>query len=119
VKAPLVRYRGVRYRADTGFELRCDDCAESGGVTCYWPITLEYWNPSAGMGRCRACWLAEWRRRQRAHRASDLEARRAHDRRRYHENRRVILLKRRVHYEENRELILAKARERYQRRKAA
>ena len=65
--APLEgRYRGVRYRDDTGFELRCDDCAgRQDGNPIYWPVTLEFWNPKAGMGRCRACWWALFRKRER------------------------------------------------------
>lgn len=35
---------GVRYR-DGEFEMRCPDCAESGGATCYWPLSPEFWDP--------------------------------------------------------------------------
>ena len=114
----MSRYRGVRYREDVGFELRCDDCARNSGVTCYWPITTEYWNHHAGMGRCRACWLVLYRRRERENRAANPEARRAHDRARYRANRRVLLIKRRVYYLENRDAILAESRERYRARAA-
>jgi hypothetical protein len=115
----MTRYRGVRYRDDVGFELRCDVCARNSGVTCYWPLTAEYWNHQAGMGRCRACWLVLYRNRERAARAANPELRRAHDRARYRANRRVILLKRQVYYTENHDVIRAKARERYLARKAA
>jgi hypothetical protein len=49
-------HRGVRYRADVGWELRCDGCAYRRNQVCYWPLTHEFWDPDRGMGRCRACW---------------------------------------------------------------
>jgi hypothetical protein len=57
---------GVRWRDDVGFEMRCEDCLASAKGQCFWPITLEFWNPERttekgtragrGMTRCRACW---------------------------------------------------------------
>ena len=114
----MSRYAPVRYRADVGFEMRCDDCVRrNDGNGWFWPLTTEFWNVKHGMSRCRACWLVYWRKVQAELRRNDPEARRAHDRERYRKNRRVILFKRRVHYEENRERILAKNRERYHARK--
>lgn len=42
------RTRGVRYREDTGFEMRCDECRT------YWPLALTFWNPGT-LQRCRGC----------------------------------------------------------------
>ena len=47
--------RGVRWREDVGFELRCDVCAKARRTDCYWPLTLDFWNPRRGMTMCRAC----------------------------------------------------------------
>lgn len=42
----------VRYRHDTGFEMRCPDCVQ------YWPLDEEFWPISSGnLARCRACHL--------------------------------------------------------------
>jgi hypothetical protein len=50
MSAPIVgREREVRYR-DGEFELACHMCGD------WWPITLEFWRPSNGMQRCKACW---------------------------------------------------------------
>jgi hypothetical protein len=49
-----VRGRGVRYRPDTGFEMRCEGCAAK-RVACWWPLTTEFWNQWSGLTRCRAC----------------------------------------------------------------
>jgi hypothetical protein len=43
---------GVRFR-DGEFELRCSECAVEGGVTAYWPITTEFWDPR-NLTACRA-----------------------------------------------------------------
>ena len=51
----MTAWMGIRYRADTGWEYRCEQCALS-KIQCYWPLTLEFWNPDKGMTRCRACW---------------------------------------------------------------
>jgi hypothetical protein len=104
------RYRGVRYRDDTGFEMRCDSCPNS---PLYWPLTTEFWDTRAGFSRCRACWLVHWRHRAEALRRADPEQVRARERRNYRRNRRVILIKRREYYARNREEILVKRREYY------
>lgn len=62
--------RGVRYRPDVGFELRCDPCGKRRVTECYWPLTLEFWQPSRGMTMCRAC-----RRRKDAQAAREKYAR--------------------------------------------
>lgn len=49
-------HRGVRFREDVGWELRCEGCAYRRNQVCYWPLTHEFWDPERGMGRCRACW---------------------------------------------------------------
>lgn len=58
----------IVYRDDTGFEARCPDCARAKRAA-YWPITLEFWDPTRvnaeggrlgrSMARCRACWQAK------------------------------------------------------------
>lgn len=69
---------GMRYREDVGFEARCPDCARR-GVQAYWPLTLEFWDPSRptvgggttgrSLTRCRACWrLKDARARRRRYR---------------------------------------------------
>lgn len=110
------RYRGVRYREDTGFEMRCDECPNGAR---YWPLTPEFWNIKHGMSRCAACWLVYWRRRQARVRNANPELVRARDRAKYRRNRKVIILKRRVYYAEHREAILAKGRARYAAKVAA
>lgn len=61
-KAPILATRrpgeawtGVRFREDVGFEMRCESCAHK-AIESYWPLDLEFWSPSKGMTRCRACW---------------------------------------------------------------
>lgn len=110
------RYRGVRWREETGFEMRCFECPSG---TRYWPLTTEFWDVRAGMSRCRACWLVYWRRKVAAARRADPELARARGRAKYRRNRRVILIKRRVYFEENREKILARRRAKYAEVKAA
>lgn len=59
----MSRFSDMRYRADTGFERRCESCAAKGGA-CFWPVTLEFWRPPS-LKTCRACYLerqAGWRR---------------------------------------------------------
>lgn len=53
------RSRGVRWRPDTGFEMKCPDCPTDAN---WWPITPEFWYPR-NLLRCRAC-LAELRRQE-------------------------------------------------------
>lgn len=52
----MTAHRGVRWRDDLGFELRCEDCAYRRQFACFWPLTREFWDPERGMSRCRACW---------------------------------------------------------------
>ena len=54
---------GVRFRADTGWEGKCDACAT------YWPLTDEFWYPRQGCRRCRACINETQTRGARYHRA--------------------------------------------------
>lgn len=89
------RYRGLRWSPEMGFEARCDSCAER-GVSAYWPITLEFWNPVHGLRRCRACVAEADRLRHRAIRARNpREVRKERDRARYLANRDFFLLKQR------------------------
>jgi hypothetical protein len=56
------RVRGVRYRPDTGFEMRCGDCR------VFWPLDREFWNTERKtLQRCRGC---EANRNARARRAA-------------------------------------------------
>lgn len=47
---------GVRYRRDTGWELRCASCRKSRHTPFYWPLTHEFWDTHRGLTRCKACW---------------------------------------------------------------
>lgn len=66
--------RGVRWDPDLGeFKMKCDDCSRRGhGIACYWPITIEFWNPTS-MQRCRACNLDRKRRLEREARRDNPE----------------------------------------------
>ena len=44
---------GVRWREDTGFELRCEDCATR-KRQCFWPLAEEFWNLRS-LIRCKSC----------------------------------------------------------------
>lgn len=58
-------HRGLRWREDTGWEMRCASCADQRRQS-FWPLTHEFWAPERGLGRCRACWNERLRlRRQR------------------------------------------------------
>ena len=61
---------GIRWRDDTGWELRCPDCAARGQHTSYWPLTDEFWDRHM-MARCRACERARLNRRDREKYAAD------------------------------------------------
>lgn len=56
-------HRGIRYSPVTGWELRCESCSHD-REQAFWPLTLEFWNPTAGMTRCRACWVTRNRYRR-------------------------------------------------------
>ena len=45
----------LRWREDTGFEAHCEYCRD------WWPLDLEFWSPRNSLRKCRACYLA-WRR---------------------------------------------------------
>ena len=93
---------GVRWRADTGWEVRCKDCAKAKVSAAWWPLTDEYWRRDS-MIRCRACHLAVKRRKSREHHARDPRANRERSR---------------AYYEANRELLLLKGKDRHDRTKA-
>lgn len=142
------RRSGVRWREE-GWEIRCDDCAKTGHLTSYWPLTDEFWDRH-NMARCRACHLARRRRKdhetywknevRRAQKAEDsrlyrveaaeairikrrTEDHRARDRRgsslRYWADPDAKRAKARAYYRRNRDEIVAKRRERYHKDKAA
>jgi hypothetical protein len=121
---------GVRYRDDTGLELRCQACKS------YWPLTREFWDFRA-FRRCRACvqqaknkatreWLArnpearrklrEYQRRYRQD-AHEVKAMKAYDR--YWSDPEKARAKAREYYLANREAVLARKRARHAARKAA
>lgn len=54
----------LRYRKDVGVEARCHECLT------YWPLTAEFWDMKSFV-RCRACWNAYRRARQREWYRSD------------------------------------------------
>lgn len=109
----------VRYDPDMGehgtFLMRCEDCATKNKGTAFWPLTVEFWNPTLGLQRCRACHRDHRRKRHR----QSVEQRRATQRRRYHEIRDVILPKRRAYYAEHQDRIREQRRAAYHRRKAS
>jgi hypothetical protein len=55
--------KGCRFRADVGYEGKCNSCVE------WWPLTDEFWYPRQGMARCRACVNVSQRRAARRSRA--------------------------------------------------
>jgi len=68
---------GVRWRSDTGWEGRCNECCD------WWPLDHEFWYPRQGLARCRACQNLAQRRSERRIRAEEQDVIRAADRRRY------------------------------------
>lgn len=106
---------GVRWRPDTGFEGKCDNCLE------WWPLAdRTCWSPSNTLKRCRAC-IAEAqaernriRRQDPVEREKDRESVRAARAAMKDEYRRAYY---RDHYRKNREHINELARARYARRK--
>jgi hypothetical protein len=91
-----VRTRGVRYRADTGFEMFCPDCERSGRGPQFWPLTTEFWDVNHGFARCRACWAKKKRQDEKARRLKDPAYIRARNRAYWQENRVVLNLKRKA-----------------------
>lgn len=69
----------VRWREDTGWEFRCDDCTGR-EERRFWPLTDEFWDKGRGMSRCRACWRAYDRAQHRARYAAMPELKREHRR---------------------------------------
>lgn len=67
---------GVRWREDTGWEGRCNECCD------WWPMDMEFWYPRQGVARCRACINLFQRRAARQTRATEHSAIRAADERR-------------------------------------
>ena len=62
----------VRFR-DGEWEYRCASCARK-QLACFWPLTLEFWNPHMGMAMCRACKRTERRRSEAARRRRETAA---------------------------------------------
>lgn len=102
----MTYWRGVRYRSDSGWELRCESCAAAKGQR-YWPLSHEFWDTNKGLSRCRACWVEYERNRRRTVTRNHA---RAEAIRKYH--REWAATKRRLDRE-------AEGRQRYERRKAA
>ena len=106
---------GVRYRTDTGFEGKCDQCLE------WWPLNdVTCWSPSNGLKRCRACIAELQAERNRIRRADPLE--READRQAMQAKRQALgsdyrRAYYRDHYRQNRERINELARARYAARK--
>lgn len=98
---------GIRWRDDTGWEFRCNDCAKSAQTTAYWPLYPPnlFWDRHKGMVRCKACWRIHERRRM----AELYRTRPQHERRRDWQ---------RAYYHRNIETVRAKKRAQYARRKA-
>jgi hypothetical protein len=61
-------HRIVRYRADTGFEMQCALCRS------WWPLAVEYWNVKAGLVRCKSCWRAYFRAKEKGYRSVEAVA---------------------------------------------
>lgn len=89
--------RGIRWdREEECFTAKCNRCAAINQTRCYWPLTLEFWNPSS-MQRCRACNADLKRIKQRVY-AGTPEQRakaRVYARTYYHENRDAVRVKQR------------------------
>lgn len=75
------RHTDIRYRED--FEAKCLLC------NSWFPLTLDFWYPKAGMARCRACWRAYHRAHEAGRRGDDAvaEGKREANRLRYWANR--------------------------------
>ena len=82
---------GLRFRADTGWELRCDNCSRK-QQQCYWPLDSDFWMPGR-MTKCRACHNDEKAARMKALRAKDPESDRARVRRYQAANKDVLAMK--------------------------
>lgn len=118
---------GVRWRPETGYELRCNHCRT------YWPLSDEFWQRS-GFTRCKACWAIYKRQRQRLDYHKHRERRVAYQRtyrvvardvknrcakERYWADPETERAKARERYYANREVILARKKASYAAKKAA
>lgn len=121
--------RGIRYREDVGWEMRCDDCARNGHGPSYWPLDPpgEFWSTTTQM-RCKGCERYRLRMRDQRMDAANPSPNRARDRRRkaaasskrgYYRNREAVLADRRAKYAADRDRILAVRKARYWAKKAA
>ena len=105
-----IRRVSVRYdRNEDEWLMRCDSCVSSGQTKGWWPLTLEFWDPSSGLQKCRACLnLAKrMKRRQTA------EERRAKQRAYYYDHRAERLAWRKAYHAKHYEEINAKRRAEY------
>lgn len=117
---------GVRFRHDTGFEMKCPDCRQ------FWPLDVEFWK-LRNFARCRACHNdrgrvsdAAYYQRHRDERLAAQVRRRQRDneskrRSRFDPERRPLVLARgretqRRYYERKRTEILAARRAQYEAR---
>lgn len=94
--------KGIVRWTTEGPELRCTNCASRGGVTSYWPLTEEFWNPR-NLARCKGCNLAKKRQAAKAAYWADPETHRHLARRYYRQHAKVLQLKGRVRHAENRD----------------
>lgn len=69
----MTAWRGIRWRDDTGWELRCEACRRDKEQR-YWPLTHEFWDTNRGMSRCRACWVDSHRINAQRRRAAEKAA---------------------------------------------
>ena len=105
-----IRRVSVRYnRREDEWSMRCDSCASAGQSKAWWPLSLEFWDPSSGLQRCRACHLLD--RRKKRHQT--IEQRRAKQRSYYWEHRTERLAWRHAYHALHRDEINAKRREQY------
>lgn len=87
----------IRWREDTGWELRCETCAIAGRAERYWPLTEEFWDKRR-MARCRACEKRRLSQNAKARRRNDVAlANRIRERNRLYQqrNRDILNWKRR------------------------
>ena len=108
--------RDFRYDRKEGVWLgRCPTCASAGGTTAWYELCLELWDPSSGLGSCRACHNLHNRLRRR----QTADERRAKQRAYYRAHRAQRLAWRKARHAANREAINAARREKYAAKKAA
>jgi len=107
----------VRFDREMGedgtFLLRCESCVIRGRSTAFWPITKEYWTPSQGLARCKACHQVRKRERQ----VMTVEQRRAKSRGYYWADREHRLEYARRYLADHQEHINALRRKRYAERR--